>query len=94
METPAPCFGFSFSTATRWSAEARQDTRCGDRHEGEGPHARLLQPPAAPLARHLMVVGMASSSLVSSLVTTFSPSSKRMGEIPEITSHESSGIEG
>lgn len=60
METPAPCFGFSFSTATRWSAEARQDTRCGDRHEGEGPHARLLQPPAAPLARHLMVVGMAS----------------------------------
>jgi len=37
-------------------------------------------------------------SLVSSLVTTFSPSSKRMGEIPEITSHESSressGIEG
>lgn len=60
METPAPCFVFSFSTATRWSAEARQDTRCGDRHEGEGPHARLLQPPAAPLARHLMVVGMAS----------------------------------
>ena len=44
---------------------------------------RLLQPPAAPLARHLMLVGMASSSLVSSLVTTFSPtSSKRMGEIP------------
>ena len=42
---------------------------------------RLLQPPAAPLARHLMLVGMAS--LVPSLVTTFSPSSsKRMGEIP------------
>lgn len=60
------------------------DTRARGRTPG------YCNPPLHPLPATSWLSAW-RQSLVSSLVTTtFSPSSKRMGEIPEITSHESS----